>query len=1060
MDFRRSFGCPPNPLRQHPSSKAVSQQPPNENTPGVVIGIGASAGGVEALGLFFDHERGGTGAAFLVVMHLSRERASHLPDILTRHTDMPVLTAKHGMLVEAERIYVMPPGVFMTVSEGRLQLSPATVAERAPSVIDRFFNSLAERYGDRAIGIVLSGTGTDGAVGLKSIKERGGLTIAQAEGGTVPLFSGMPKSAIATGAVDLQLSVEEMGPRLSSAIRDITQPDRAAEELDDERLERLRLEIAGLLHAQLKHDFSGYKPSTFLRRVWRRMSVLELVNLEAYVDHLKTTPGEATLLFRDLLISVTSFFRDAEAFDAIESVVIPELFKGKQCNDEVRVWVPGCATGEEAYSLAMLLLEHADAIPDSAPDIRVFATDIDERALSIARRGRYTSVLLESVSETRRKKFFTEDRDTWSVQKRLREACTFSPHNALRDPPFSRIDLVSCRNLLIYLGPEFQNRILPILHYALRPDGFLFVGVAEGITRQSGLFAPVSKAHRIFRKLRSDPGDGALPKLSSNSLRKPVTSFSMPGPQVSSNAMRAQIEARILQAHTPAYVLVDVQGDALFYSGRTGTYLEFSPGAPSRHLLGNARMELRLGLRRALRDAVATQERVVLPPVNLPQESGLRRVQISIEPFDDGDRLLYLVVFNDHGPVPELITNPDDAAAQTIEHLERELGETRDQLQSTYEEFETAIEELRVANEELMSVNEELQSSNEELETSKEELQSLNEELQTVNHEMACNVEALDQSNADLRGLLESTGIATIFLDRQLLIRRFTHAATEIFTLIPSDCGRLITDLNHRLADLNLGERLRETQVQRRSVQRAVARKDGSKHYLMCLLPYKGTSEDSGGVVMTFVDVTAMAEAEVRQKTMIGELNHRVRNMLAVVDAIAMQTLGPVVDDDILAPFLSRLHSMARTYKLLTQTSWSRMALRQLLHEELSVASGSARFTLSGPEIWLNPREALGLGMVLHELTTNAVKYGTLSNETGRVEVTWACDPQDDEVDMIWIERGGPAVAPPTRRGFGTRLIERQLSYELGGTSDVDFAADGLAVKMHIPRLEAEETET
>lgn len=1032
----------------------MSQQSSRENAPTAVVGIGASAGGVEALSVFFDHEPGGTGAAFLVVMHLSRERPSHLPDILARHTGMPVLKAEHHMRIQPEHIYVMPPGVFMTVADKRLQLAESAIAERVPSVIDRFFNSLAQHYGDHAIGIVLSGTGADGALGLKSIKERGGLTIAQGEDGTVPMFDGMPRSAIATGVIDLQISVEDMGPRLYSSIRDMVKGDQATEQFDSQRAERLRLEIAELLQAQLNHDFSGYKPSTFLRRVRRRMSVLELMDMEAYVEHLEKTPAEANMLFRDLLISVTSFFRDAEAFDAIRNIVIPEMFKGKRATDEIRVWVPGCATGEEAYSLGMLLLEYADGVAGDTPEIRIFATDIDERALSIARRGRYPSVLLESVSKERREKFFTEDRDTWTVQKRLREACTFSPHNALRDPPFSRIDLVSCRNLLIYLGPEFQNRILPILHYALRPDGFLFVGVAEGVTRHSGLFAPVNKAQRIFSKLPAAPGNVALPKLSGSSRKLPAP-FSLPGGQISSNAMRRQIETRILEAHTPPYVLVSEQGDALFYSGRTGGYLEFSPGAPSRHLLSNSRKELRLGLRRALHDAITTQQRVVLPSVDLVQEGGPRRVQMSIEPFDDGDTPLYLVLFNDQGPVPERVMNLDDAAAETVEQMERELREAREQLQSTYEEFETAIEELRVANEELMSVNEELQSSNEELETSKEELQSVNEELQTVNHELADNVEALDQSNADLRGSLESTGIATIFLDRQFSIRRFTQAATEIFTLIPSDCGRLITDLNHQLADLDLDERLREAQIQRQSVQRPVTRKDGARHYLMCLLPYNGASEESGGVVMTFVDVTAMAQADGRQKTMIGELNHRVRNMLAVVNAMTMQTLGPLVDEAILDPFLSRLQAMARTYKLLTETSWSRMALRDLLREELSVAAGSSRFTLTGPEVWLNPREALGLAMVLHELTTNAVKYGALSNEAGCVEVTWSSDPNDGKVALDWIERDGPPVSPPTRRGFGTLLIERQLAYELDGSSELDFAPKGLGVKLCMPRLES-----
>lgn len=1021
----------------------------------IVVGIGASAGGVEALSLFFDHERGESDAAFLIVMHLSGGRKSHLPDILSRHTGMPVLKAEHGLPLEANTVYVMPPGMVMTIADGHLQLNTSSVTEHAPSVIDRFFNSLAEQFGDHAIGIVLSGTGADGALGLKAIKDRGGLTIAQGEDGTAPLFAGMPESAVAAGAIDIQLSVEDIGPRLVSAIAAIRVSDQASDNKDRERTERLRLDIATVLHDQLNHDFSGYKPSTFLRRVQRRMNVLQLANLEAYVDYLKKTPGEATLLFRDLLISVTSFFRDTEAFRALETEVIPELFRNKDSREEVRVWVPGCATGEEAYSLAMLLLEHVQGLAGDGPNVRVFATDIDDHALNIARRGRYPSVLLDAVPDERRRRFFIEDRDSWSVQRRLREVCTFSSHNVLRDPPFSRIDLVSCRNLMIYLGPEFQARILPILHYALRPDGFLFVGVAEGATRQSELFAPYSKTHRIFRKQPAPPGAVSLPTLVGHSLRKSESSYAaLSGGRVSSNAMRRQLEARMLQAHTPPYVLVNAQGDALFYSGRTGPYLEFSPGPPSRHLLSNARKELRLGLRRALHDAGAMQARVALPCVDLPQEGGTHRVQMSIEPFDDGDAPLYLVLFHDHGPAPERAVNPDDATAQTLEQLERELTETRDQLQSTYEEFETALEELRVANEELMSVNEELQSSNEELETSKEELQSVNEELQTVNTEMSHNVEDLDQSNADLRGLLESTGIATIFLDHDLAIRRYTQPATELFTLIPSDCGRLITDLNHQLVDLNLAELLREAQITLHPMQRPVASRDEHRHYLMRLLPYKGASEESGGVVMTFVDVTAMAEAESLQKIMIGELNHRVRNMLAVVNALATQTLAPVVADELLEPFLSRLLAMARTYKLLTETNWSHMSLQQLLREELSVTSGTARFVMNGPEVLLSPREALGLGMVLHELTTNALKYGARSRAGGQLTVAWTCDPESGAVDLNWEESGGPAVAVPERRGFGTRLIERQLSYELDGSSELDFAPAGLKVNLHVPRLQ------
>ncbi|WP_158884057.1 chemotaxis protein CheB [Rhodanobacter sp. L36] len=1030
------------------------------NQPAVtVVGIGASAGGVEALSAFFDHETEQPRAAYLVAMHLARERPSHLPEILSRHTGMRLLLAENGMPVEERTIYVIPPGQVMTVQNGMLDIAPINPMERVPTVIDRMFNSMAEAYGEHAIGVVLSGTGADGALGLKAIKERGGLTIAQGEDGSTPLFSGMPRSAIAAGVIDLQLPVEKIPARIAEMI--LATNDAGQKQHDEvaRHREESRLAICALLLTQTGHDFSGYKPSTFYRRMYRRMHVLQLATMDKYLERLRHTPGEVTMLFRDLLISVTSFFRDIAAFALLEQQVMPALFKGKDSQAEIRVWVPGCATGEEAYSLGILLLECLDKLGGNAPEVRIFATDIDEHALSIARKARYPSVLLEDVSDERRKRFFDEDRGHFTVRKRLRDICTFSPHNALRDPPFSRIDLVSCRNLLIYLGPEFQDRILPILHYALRPDGFLFVGIAEGASRHGTLFTPVSKEHRIYQRLPNVTAGLSLPLLTKSGKPAITRSFEASVAASSSNAMRRQIEARMLQAHTPPYVLVNGRSDALFYSARTGNYLEFPSGAPSRHLLSNARKELRLGLRHALQEVVNTQLKVELPEVVMPRDDVPHRVQVTIEPFDDGETPLYLVVFNDHGVAPKLPLVSQPADIQTVEHLDRELRDTREQLQSTYEEFETAIEELRVANEELMSLNEELQSSNEELETSKEELQSVNEELQTVNSEMTHNVEALDQANADLQGLLENTGIATIFLDRDLGIRSYTQAATELFTLIPSDRGRLITDLAHQLDAIDLRQNLENTLVRRTAMEIAVSRRDGQKHYLMCILPYAGEAEETGGVVMTFVEVTALISADARHKTMIGELNHRVRNMLAVVSAMASQTLADHVEAEAFDAFLNRLHAMARTYKLLTETDWSYMSFRGLLKEELGVIAGSTRYSLDGPPLKLHPREALALGMVIHELATNALKYGALSNQDGHINITWACiDDSAKTMEIHWSETGGPPVGPPSHRGFGTLLVDRQLAYELNGHSDITYAAEGLQLTLRVPRLQKSET--
>ncbi|MDQ6647392.1 MAG: PAS domain-containing protein [Pseudomonadota bacterium] len=1028
------------------------------STATVVVGVGASAGGVEALSAFFDQEQGGSKAAFLVAMHLAPGRQSHLPDILSRHTSMRVVQAEDGMLLAPDSVYVLSPSTVMTVNEHTLRVLPSAPSERGPTVIDRMFNSMAEVFGERAIGIVLSGTGDDGALGLRAIKECGGLTIAQVEDGTAPLFSGMPQSAIAAGAIDDQLSVEQIGARLDSAIKMLGGEPSPSDGPEAEHQNELRKEICALIHAQTGHDFSGYKPSTFMRRVARRMNVLQLNSLEDCVEYLKQTPMEVTELFRDLLISVTSFFRDSESFDSLEQTIVPAMFEGKLRAEEVRVWIPGCATGEEAYSVGILLLEHAERLGTAAPAIRIFATDIDEHALSIARKGRYPSALMKSVSEERRNQFFVDDCGHFTVQKRLREICTFSLHNALRDPPFSRIDLVSCRNLLIYLGQEFQDRILPITHYALRHNGFLFLGVAEGISRNTSLFKPISKEGRIFQRLHDPDGSGALPLLKSGLHTRTTQRSSAPlfTPPIASNgsSLRHQIEARILDAHTPAYVLVNGQGEAMFYSGRTSDYLEFPAGMPNRHLLSNARKELRLGLRHALHEAVTLQQRVELPDTTIDCGGALRRVQVSIEPFKHGDTPLYLVLFSDRGAAPHLAQNFDEATAHNVEQLERELTDTREQLQSTHEEFETAIEELRVSNEELMSVNEELQSSNEELETSKEELQSINEELQTVNSEMARHADALDQSNAELSGLLENNGIATIFLDPKLAIRRYTQAATDIFTLIPSDCGRLITDLTSQLKDFDPRELLETAMETRQVIEEPLTRKNERKHYLMRILPYIAKTPDNSGVVMTFIDVTALAQADARHKSMIGELNHRVRNMLAIVSAMANQTLMQSVESEALDAFLDRLHAMARTYKLLTETDWSYMSFTELLRGELSVIAKPSRYSISGPPLKLEPREALALGMVVHELATNALKYGALSNDSGRVDVTWARSEESAfSTEICWKETGGPQVAEPKRRGFGSLMIERQLSYELSGHSNITYTPEGLEVKMQLPRL-------
>ena len=645
-------------------------------------------------------------------------------------------------------------------------------------------------------------------------------------------------------------------------------------------------EICLILRNQIGHDFSGYKQATFIRRVQRRMQFLGL-DVSSYVQRLRADPNEVVLLLQDLLIRVTSFFRDAAAFQAIERSVIPRLFAGKNSDDTVRVWVSGCATGEEAYSLAILLCEHMRTLT-APPRVQVLATDIDEMAIAVARTGRYPALLLKDVSQERLARFFTSADGIFRIRQEVRELCTFSLHSVIRDPPFSRIDLISCRNLLIYLDTELQARVIPAFHYALVPDGFLLLGGSEMVTRHGELFTLFDKEHRIFQR-RDIPG----PSLQVSQLA--VSGRHAPGlipPRRDAvtgwSSIAHSAEERILEHHAPAFVVVNEEGEVLHFSRRTGKYLEPAPGMPTRDLVSMAGRGLRLELRAALRKALATGQVVGRTRIDMDVDGGSHPIALTIEPLQarDGDRL-FMVVFSEAGSVQPL--EPEEAAARDAQdshtdHLERELNDTREQLQSTAEEYETALEELK-------SANEELQSSNEELETSREEIQSINEELQTSNAQLTAKVDELDRANSDLRNLFESTQVATIFLDRFMIVRSFTPAMAGIYNLIPSDRGRPLSDIVSQIDYTDLRVDVHRVLDTLEPFERRTARRDNSAHYLMRILPYRTADNEVDGALITFTDVTGMVQAEQHQRTMVDELNHRVRNMLTVVLSIATQTM-------------------------------------------------------------------------------------------------------------------------------------------------------------------------
>jgi len=1016
-----------------------------------IVGIGASAGGIEALRGFFQHVTDPDGMAFVVVLHLSPDRTSMLAEVLGHWTAMPVRQATEGVQVAAGQVFVIPPNMLMTIEDGRLHVRTPSAPVRESKPIDIFFTSLAVDQGRSAVGVVLSGTGNDGALGLKAIKQSGGVSIAQGGDGEGPQYAGMPSSAIATGAVDLILPVADMPERI---LHLESRPELDAPETlrpADATVAAAVPEICLILRNQVGHDFSGYKKPSFIRRVQRRMQFLGL-DAPAYVQRLHADSNEVLLLFQDLLIRVTSFFRDAETFKLLETTIIPRLFEGKGPKHTVRVWVSGCATGEEAYSIAVLLCEHRAKLQDP-PKVQVLATDIDEMAISVARSGRYPALLLKDVPAERLERFFVAGDGVYQIRKEVRDLCTFSIHSVVRDPPFSRIDLISCRNLLIYLDTELQARVIPAFHYALVPEGYLLLGSAEMVTRHNELFALVDKEHRVFQR-RNTPGP--LLQVSPLAISGRHTTGMAPrqrGALTGWSSIAQAAKDRILERHAPAFVVVTADGEVVHFSSRTGRYLEPAVGMPTRDVVSMAKRGLRLELRAALRKAFDTGQTVERPRIVLDAKSADRPVSLTVEPLRprDGQRL-FMVVFAD---APGAASQAADgmvaptASDEAAEQLERELNDAREQLQSTEEEYETALEELK-------SANEELQSTNEELETSREEIQSINEELQTTNTQLSAKVEELDRANSDLRNLFESTQVATIFLDRFMIVRSFTPAVAGIYNLIPGDRGRPLADIVSQVDYPDLHADVQRVLKTLQPFERRIVRRDNSAHYLTRILPYRTADNAVDGALLTFTDVTTIVQAEQHQRTLVDELNHRVRNMLTVVVSIATQTLrGSKTLDEFSESFIGRVNALASAYTLLSRENWTAVPLRDVLMEELRpfIAPGSDRLVLDGEPVFLRARGALALGMILHELVTNAVKHGALSTLTGKVTLQWRIESRSGEDWLVchWTEQGGPPVAQPGRQGFGLSLIERSMRYELKGNAAVEWLADGVSATLAMP---------
>jgi two-component system, chemotaxis family, CheB/CheR fusion protein len=1014
------------------------------------VGIGASAGGLDAFKTFFANMPPDSGMAFVLVQHLSPDHKSMLANLIGRATTMPVLEAENNMPIASNTVYVIPPDATLTLNQRSLHVTrPAPPRERRRP-IDAFFSSLAEQHGENAICIVLSGTGSDGTLGLKTIKEHGGLTFAQAEIDHTAK-SGMPQSATATGLVDEVMPVEEMAARLldyQNHLRKVASQKSG----DGTRLDAADhlTKISALLRARVGHDFSKYKEKTLVRRVQRRMQVLQIDTVQAYIARLREDPHQVELLFRELLIGVTQFFRDPDAFAALATIAIPKILDKIEAEDQIRLWVPGCATGEEVYSVAILLKEALND-REAVPSVQIFGTDIDDSAIAVARAGRYRKAT--GLSSQRLARWFVEEGEEYCPIKPIREMCIFSTHSVIKDPPFSKLDLISCRNLLIYMDTDLQDRILKDFRYALNPDGILFLGPAEGVTRHSKLFGALDKKHRIFQRLSADVRlPDALSSPTHPAFRPAVAASAI----VQDTDRMGRSAKRIADKYSPVYLVVNKSNEIVRFSGgEAGRYLEPSAGTASFKLFDILRKSLRPVVRSALQTALARKEPVVHDDVPLRIDDQLQLVTVIVEPIierstDAGHRVVVL----QSARAVNKRRDADAAPKATLRAMEHELRTTKTQLQSTVDDLETANEEMKSAVEEYQSVNEELQSSNEELETAKEEMQSINEELQTVNAEVAHKNDALTRTNSDLKNLLDSTEIATIFLDNDLRIKSVTPRMIDIFQLRDTDRGRPIADFVTALDYAGLMDDAGMVLRNLSFVEKEVGLRDKRMTFLMRIRPYRTVDNLIDGVVVTFVDISERRRSSDQRTVLIQELNHRVKNSLATVQSIAAQTFRfTETPEAFQQTFEARLMALAKTHDLLTKGEWETASLRELLIAELEPYGGmeSSRFTLNGQNVQLTSAMALALGLVFHELATNAIKFGALSVPSGSVEIGWEIETSQHRLRWHWIETGGPPVKKPSRRGMGSRVIEKGLMHEFGGEARIDFDPSGVQCSIDIP---------
>ena len=1135
----------------------------------LIVGIGASAGGLAAYQSLFEAMPDDTGMAFVLVQHLDPDYKSALAEIIGGSTGMPVTMAVDGTVAAPNTVSVIPPNAILKIENVILRVAkPETTTARRSSV-DTFLVSLAQDQGSNAVGIILAGYGSDGTIGISAIKELGGLTLSEA-GFDHHAKMGMPQSAAASGFVDNVLPTEDMAAALIEYNR---YTNNVGDKLDPENkssdLAKQLVTICAILHSRLGRDFGQYKTNTLLRRIRRRMQVLRIEDAREYAEQLRVLPEEPQLLFREILIGVTRFFRDAAMFEVLAETTIASLVADRDADVPIRVWVAGCASGEEAYSLAILFKE-ACLRAETPRTVTIFATDVDDRAITFARAGLYSNAIESDISTERLEHHFCKEGERYRVAKHIRDMCVFSTHDLVKDPPFSKLDLITCRNLLIYFEAGLQERVLRTFHYGLKPNATLWLGPSETIATNAKLFKAVDKRSRMYQ--RRDVAV-EIPRPTSSAAKRRAKTASHPPSLTDDIDVYA---TRVLARYAPAYVILDHQNDVQRFSGAVAKFLEPATGSASLNLFRLLHAELRAPAR-ALLKRVGETGTGAEEQARFLVDGRSETINLIAEPMAEPNgvqRGLILAFQEVSKSVLEGSTSDFVISAEDGGH--RELAAAREKLQTVTEELETANEELQSSNEEFQSVNEELHSTVEELETSKEELQSINEELQTVNAELNNRADSLVRSNSDLSNLFDSTAIATMFLDNDLRIRRFTPAISDLFNVRQGDEGRPIADFASRLADDELAASAKAVLRDLRSIEREVETTDRACTFLLRIKPYRSLNNVIDGVSVTYVDISerkaldaacarlaAMVDssddaiisldldgfvttwnrgaqsiygytadeivgapmsllladdqadewpsylarlrkgesisnfdisrttkdhrsidvsltispirndsgtivgasavarniaerkvADQRASLLMAELDHRVKNILAVVSAVVSQTLQSGSSPEHFAREIEgRILAIARAHNMLANLGGSNILLRTLIDTELQPYVQVGNIMLEGEDVMLPSDATVTLALAIHELVTNAAKYGSLSVPVGKLTVAWCVvgTGDDTRLDITWSETGGPPVATPKRSGFGSQLIENGLVHGLDAVVERIFATTGVRCTISIP---------